>query len=40
MFDLDQFLADLLASLAEQSRRTMKEVIARTVPHPAQDVGC
>lgn len=35
MFDLDQFIADLRASLAERSRQAMKEVVARAVSDPA-----
>lgn len=35
MFDLDQFIADLRATLAERSRQTMKEVVARAVSDPA-----
>src|SRR6266404_1818577 len=35
MFDLDQFVADLRAALAEQSRRALKEVVARAVSDPA-----
>ena len=31
MFDLEQFIADLRATLAERSRRAMKEVVARAV---------
>jgi predicted metal-dependent enzyme (double-stranded beta helix superfamily) len=34
MFDLDQFIADLRASLAERSRQAMKEVVARAVSDP------
>ena len=35
MFDLDQFIADLRAALAERSRRFLKEVVARAVSDPA-----
>jgi predicted metal-dependent enzyme (double-stranded beta helix superfamily) len=35
MFDLDQFIADLRASLAERSRQAMKGVVARVVTDPA-----
>jgi predicted metal-dependent enzyme (double-stranded beta helix superfamily) len=35
MFALDQFIADLRASLAERSRQAMKEVVARAVADPA-----
>lgn len=35
MFDLDQFIADLRATLAERSRKAMKEVVARAVSDPA-----
>ena len=35
MFDVDQFVADLRASLAERSRGAMKEVVARAVADPA-----
>jgi len=34
MFDLDQFLADLKASLGERSRQAIKEVVARAVSEP------
>lgn len=34
MFDLDQFIADLRASLAERSRQAMQEVVARAVSDP------
>jgi predicted metal-dependent enzyme (double-stranded beta helix superfamily) len=34
MFDLDQFVSDLRASLAERSRKAMKEVVARAVRDP------
>ena len=34
MFDLDQFVADLRASLKERSRATMKEVVARAISDP------
>ena len=35
MFDLDQFIADLRASLPEKSRQPMKEVMARAVSDPS-----
>ena len=35
MFDLDQFIADLRATLPQQSRQAMKEVVARAVSDPA-----
>jgi len=35
MFDLDQFIADLRATLSERSRQPMKEVVARAVSDPA-----
>jgi predicted metal-dependent enzyme (double-stranded beta helix superfamily) len=35
VFDLDQFIADLRATLAERSRQAMKEVVARAVSDPA-----
>ena len=35
MFDLDQFIADLRATLGERSRQAMKEVVARAVSDPA-----
>ena len=35
MFDLDQFIADLRTTLAERSRKAMKEVVARAVADPA-----
>ena len=35
MFDLDQFIADLRATLTERSRQAMKEVVARAVSDPA-----
>ncbi len=35
MFDLDQFIADLRASLAERSRQATKQVVARAVADPA-----
>ena len=35
MFDLDQFVADLRASLAERSRQALREVVARAVSDPA-----
>ncbi len=35
MLDLDQFIADLHASLAERSRQAMKAVVARAVSDPA-----
>jgi predicted metal-dependent enzyme (double-stranded beta helix superfamily) len=34
MFDLDQFIADLRATLAERSRQVMQEVVARAVSDP------
>ena len=35
MFDVDEFIADLRATLAERSRQAMKEVVARAVSDPA-----
>jgi predicted metal-dependent enzyme (double-stranded beta helix superfamily) len=35
VFDLDQFIADLRAALAERSRQALKEVVARAVSDPA-----
>lgn len=35
MFDLDQFIADCRAALAERSRQALKEVVARAVADPA-----
>lgn len=35
MFDLDQFIANLRAALAERSRQALKEVVARAVSDPA-----
>jgi predicted metal-dependent enzyme (double-stranded beta helix superfamily) len=35
MFELEQFIADLRATLAERSRQAMKEVVARAVSDPA-----
>ena len=35
MFDLDQFIADLRATLPDRSRQPMKEVVARAVSDPA-----
>lgn len=35
MFDLDQFVADLRATLPERSRQPMKEVVARAITDPA-----
>ena len=35
MFELDQFIADLRASLAERSRQTMKDLVARAVSDTA-----
>jgi predicted metal-dependent enzyme (double-stranded beta helix superfamily) len=35
MFDLDQFIDDLRAALAERSRQALKEVVARAVADPA-----
>jgi predicted metal-dependent enzyme (double-stranded beta helix superfamily) len=34
MFDLDQFVTDLRAALAERSRQSMKDVVARAVSDP------
>jgi predicted metal-dependent enzyme (double-stranded beta helix superfamily) len=34
MFDLDQFIADLRATLNERSRQAMREVVARAVSDP------
>jgi predicted metal-dependent enzyme (double-stranded beta helix superfamily) len=34
MFDLDQFVTDLRASLPERSRKGMKEIVARAVSDP------
>ena len=34
MFDLDRFVADLRASLAERSRGAMKEIVARAIADP------
>src|SRR5215211_6250371 len=34
MFDLDQFITDLRATLPEKSRQPMKEVVARAVADP------
>jgi hypothetical protein len=34
MFDLDQFIADLRATLPERSRQAMREVVARAVADP------
>lgn len=34
MFDLDQFIADLRASLAERSRQATREVVARAIADP------
>jgi predicted metal-dependent enzyme (double-stranded beta helix superfamily) len=34
MFNLDEFIADLRASLADRSRQTMKEIVARAVSDP------
>ena len=34
MFDLDQFIADLRATLTEKSRKAMKEVVERAVSNP------
>jgi predicted metal-dependent enzyme (double-stranded beta helix superfamily) len=34
MFELDQFIADLRATLSERSRQPMKEVVARAVSDP------
>jgi predicted metal-dependent enzyme (double-stranded beta helix superfamily) len=35
MFELDEFIADLRAALAERSRQALKEVVARAVSDPA-----
>jgi predicted metal-dependent enzyme (double-stranded beta helix superfamily) len=35
MFDLDRFIADLRATLAERSHQPMKEVVGRAVSDPA-----
>jgi predicted metal-dependent enzyme (double-stranded beta helix superfamily) len=35
VFDLDQFIADLRATLAERSRQAMQQVVARAVSDPA-----
>ena len=35
MFDLDQFIADLRAALAERTRQALKEVVTRAVSDPA-----
>src|SRR5262245_57340387 len=35
MFDVDQFVADLRATLGERSRKAMREVVARAVSDPA-----
>jgi predicted metal-dependent enzyme (double-stranded beta helix superfamily) len=35
MFDLEQFVADLRATLGERSRKAMKEVVQRAVSDPA-----
>jgi predicted metal-dependent enzyme (double-stranded beta helix superfamily) len=35
MFDRDQFIADLRATLAERSRQAMREVVVRAVADPA-----
>jgi predicted metal-dependent enzyme (double-stranded beta helix superfamily) len=35
MFELEQFIGDLRATLAERSRQAMKEVVARAVADPA-----
>jgi predicted metal-dependent enzyme (double-stranded beta helix superfamily) len=34
VFDLDQFIADLRAALAERSRQALKEIVARAVSEP------
>ncbi|HUC69021.1 MAG TPA: hypothetical protein VMA53_26625 [Stellaceae bacterium] len=39
MFDLDQFIAELRATLAERSRQAMKEVVARVVSDTASLLG-
>jgi predicted metal-dependent enzyme (double-stranded beta helix superfamily) len=38
MFDVDQFIADLRATLAERSRKAMKEVVQRAVSDSASVV--
>ena len=35
MFDLNQFIADLRATLSERSRQPLKEVVARAISDPA-----
>jgi len=40
MFDLDRFIADLRATLAERSRQAMKEVVARAVADPSALYRC
>jgi hypothetical protein len=35
MFDVDQFIAQLRATLPERSRQAMKEVVAQAVSDPA-----
>ncbi|MDP3160084.1 MAG: hypothetical protein Q8N31_08720 [Reyranella sp.] len=40
MFDLDQFVADLRATLPERSRQPMKEVVARAISDPAALIDC
>lgn len=35
MFELEQFIADLRATLGERSRRALKEVVARAVSDPS-----
>ena len=35
MFSVDQFIADLRATLAERSRKAMRDVVARAVSDPA-----
>lgn len=39
MFDLDRFITDLRATLAERSRQAMKEVVERAVCDPASLLG-
>ena len=34
MFTLEQFIADLSATLGERSRKAMREVVARAVSEP------
>ena len=35
MFDVEQFIADLRATLGERSRKALKEVVARAVSDPS-----